>query len=105
MFRTEPYAKPVSAALNQPATDSERFEETFWQRRTTTNGQAADEKSKALDDFRTRSMGGHGARVLPIRVSFPVFGEALFLVSELTGENQRPAIELSYQREKKEGGQ
>jgi hypothetical protein len=49
-------------------------------------------------------MGGKSARVLPIRVSFPAFGTALFLVSELTGENQSPAIELSYQRDKKEGG-
>lgn len=60
--------------------------------------------NKAFDDFRTRSLGGKTARVLPIRVSFPAFGSFLFLVSELTGENQASAIELSYQREKKEGG-
>jgi hypothetical protein len=61
-------------------------------------------QNKALDDFRNRSMGGKSVRVLPIRVSFPAFGSSLFFVSELTAENQAPAIELSYQHEKKEGG-
>jgi hypothetical protein len=28
----------------------------------------------------------------------------VFLVSELTAENQAPAIELGYQRDKKDGG-
>jgi hypothetical protein len=42
--------------------------------------------------------------VLPIRVSVPGFGPSLFFVSELTAENQSPAIELNYQHEKKEGG-
>jgi len=60
--------------------------------------------NKTLDDFRAKSMGGRGAKVLPIRVSFPVFGSSLFFVSELTAENQAPAIELSYLKEKKEGG-
>ena len=47
--------------------------------------------------------GSETARVLPVRLSFPAFGAALYLVSELTGEGQAPSIELSYQREKKEG--
>jgi hypothetical protein len=99
-FRAEPYENPFSAALNPVAMNAGGAE----------YGQnaggviASMEKNKALDDFRARSMGGRGAKVLPIRVSFPVFGAALFFVSELTGENQSPAIELSYQREKKEGG-
>jgi hypothetical protein len=36
-------------------------------------------------------------------VSFPAFGPSLFLVSELTSENQAPAVALSYQPEKKGG--
>jgi hypothetical protein len=99
-FRTEPYENPFSPALNPVAMKAYGAE----------YGQSAGavidtiEKNKALDDFRARSLGGRGAKVLPIRVSFPVFGAALFFVSELTGENQAPAIELGYQREKKEGG-
>ena len=121
-FRVEPYENPFSSALNPAslgggsAGDSSRNGYDKWIR-----GQNNDHESdgqndrdtsiappqgatKAFDDFRTRSLGGKSARVLPIRVSFPVFGSYLFLVSELTGENQTPAIELSYQREKKEGG-
>jgi len=37
-------------------------------------------------------------------VSFPAFGPSLFLVSELTGENQSPSVILSFQRDKKAGG-
>jgi len=49
-------------------------------------------------------IGGRGAKVLPIRPSFPAFGPSIFLVSELTAENHAPALEFNYQRDKKEGG-
>jgi hypothetical protein len=57
-----------------------------------------------LDDYRAKFAGGKEAKVLPVHVSFPAFGTSIFLVSELTAENQSPAIELSYQRDKKDGG-
>jgi hypothetical protein len=118
-FRVEPYENPFSAALNPAVYTStngaagfstnglrgkNNDQELDGQNNNDGSAAAPQGTSKAFDDFRTRSMGGKSARVLPIRVSFPVFGAALFLVSELTGENQAPAIELSYQREKKEGG-
>jgi len=40
---------------------------------------------------------------LPIRVAFPHFGPSVYLVSELTGENQAPTVDLDFQREKKRG--
>jgi hypothetical protein len=42
-------------------------------------------------------------RNLPIRVAFPHFGPSIFLVSELTSENQTPVVEIDFQREKKRG--
>jgi len=57
-----------------------------------------------VDNFKNRSLGGRGAKVLPIRPAFPAFGPSLFLVSELTAENHAPALEFNYQREKKDGG-
>ncbi|MGC2694831.1 MAG: hypothetical protein WA738_03490 [Candidatus Angelobacter sp.] len=57
-----------------------------------------------VDNFKAKPLGGRGAKVLPIRPSFPAFGPSLFFVSELTAENHAPALELSYQRDKKEGG-
>jgi len=49
-------------------------------------------------------LAGKRAGILPIHVSFPAFGPSLYLVSELTGENQAPSAGLTYQHEKKVGG-
>jgi hypothetical protein len=57
-----------------------------------------------VDNFKTKTLGGRGAKVLPIRPSFPAFGPSLFFVSELTAENHAPALEFNYQRDKKDGG-
>ncbi len=57
-----------------------------------------------LDSFKAKSKGGKVTGILPINVSFPAFGPSIFLVSELTSENQFPAAEFSFQRDKKGGG-
>jgi hypothetical protein len=49
------------------------------------------------------SANSRPARILPPRVSFPHFGPSIFLVSELTGENQTPVVEVDFQRDKKRG--
>ena len=56
-----------------------------------------------MEKFRTKSQAGKVAGILPIKVSFPGFGPSVFLVSELTSENQAPAAEFDYQRGKKGG--
>jgi hypothetical protein len=56
-----------------------------------------------LDTFRAKSLAGKVTGILPVNVSFPAFGPSIFLVSELTSENQAPAAEFSFQREKKGG--
>ena len=56
-----------------------------------------------VEKFRADSLAGKRAGILPIPVSFPAFGPSIYLVSELTAENQAPAAELNYQREKKAG--
>jgi hypothetical protein len=66
-----------------------------------------DEKKDAtralLDTFKAKSLGGKVTGVMPVNVSFPAFGPSIFLVSELTSENQFPAAEFSFQRDKKGG--
>lgn len=57
-----------------------------------------------LEKFRADSLAGKRAGILPIHVSFPAFGPSLFLVSELTGENQAPSAVFNFQRDKKAGG-
>ena len=56
-----------------------------------------------LDSYRTKSVGGKVTGILPVSVSFPAFGPSIYLVSELTSENQFPAAEFSIQRDKKGG--
>jgi hypothetical protein len=54
--------------------------------------------SKLRDTKRTKP-----ARNLPLRVAFPHFGPSIFMVAELTSENQTPVVELDFQRDKKRG--
>jgi hypothetical protein len=123
-FRTEPFENPISPALNAPVasggvsggigggvfstgaaspvpsstlSDADGKDESKLKR-----SQGAMEA--LLDKFKADSLAGKRAGILPIRVSFPAFGPSLYLVSELTGENQAPSAGLSYQHEKKAGG-
>jgi hypothetical protein len=61
------------------------------------------ETQTLVENYKTKTLGGRGAKVLPIRPAFPAFGPSLFFVSELTAENHAPTLELNYQRDKKEG--
>jgi len=119
-FRTEPYENPVSSALNPPATFSGGVAATV----TAVASPVAplppspdmdskdEQRSKRsqvatqvlVDNFRADSLAGQHAGIVPIRVAFPAFGPSLYLVSELTGENQAPSPGLTYQHEKKAGG-
>ena len=56
-----------------------------------------------LDTFKAKSLSGRVAGILPINVAFPAFGPSIFLVSELTSENQFPAAEFNFQHDKKAG--
>jgi hypothetical protein len=133
-FRMEPYENPISSALNPqssvfgigagssggvrggvialmapgiagpsptppgaPVSDMDAKDESKLKR-----SQSATEA--LLDKFKADSLTGKRAGILPLRVSFPAFGPSLFLVSELTGENQAPSAGLAYQHEKKAGG-
>jgi hypothetical protein len=120
-FRMQPYENPISAALNSPVSFSTGMAGGI--AGTAPAPPAASQPSAGLDDkdelkskrsqaatealldkFRADSLAGKRAGILPIRVSFPAFGPSLYLVSELTGENQTPSAGLTYQHEKKAGG-
>jgi hypothetical protein len=113
-FRTEEYRAPTSAALGppievgalesavSPSADAPKSTRTLAEKQ-----RSDDEKKDAmrvlLDSFKAKSSGGKVTGILPVSVSFPAFGPSIFLVSELTSENQFPAAELSFQRDKKAG--
>jgi hypothetical protein len=56
-----------------------------------------------VDQYRTKNLGSKISGILPVRVSFPIFGPSIYLVSELTSENQSTSADISYQKEKKGG--
>jgi hypothetical protein len=57
-----------------------------------------------IDKFHANERGARATGILPVRVDFPAYGPSLFLVSELTSENQSPSAEFNYQQDKKAGG-
>jgi hypothetical protein len=57
-----------------------------------------------VDQFHATKKGSHASGILPVRINIPTFGPSLFLVAELTSENQSPSAEFSYQQDKKAGG-
>jgi hypothetical protein len=115
-FHPQQYQNPVSAVLeplsggvggplpNAPASPkpSDRWEQLA-------QLQANDEKEKKdgtqalLDTFKAKSLSGKVTGILPISVAFPAFGPSIFLVSELTSENQFAAAEFNFQHDKKAG--
>ena len=56
-----------------------------------------------MDKYRSSTSVGRATGILPLSVNFPAFGPSLFLISELTSENQSPSADLSYQQDKKGG--
>jgi hypothetical protein len=121
-FRTAPYENPASAALNQPVSfatgagvaggamsapppPTPQPSSLPMEDKDELNSKRSQAATQTLlDKFRADSMAGKRAGILPIRVSFPAFGPSLYLVSELTAENQAPSAGLNYQHEKKAGG-
>jgi hypothetical protein len=61
------------------------------------------ETKQLVAKLRDTKRGARPSRNLPLRVAFPHFGPSIFLISELTGENQTPAVEFDFQRDRKRG--
>ncbi len=117
-FHTQEYQNPVSAALEPPSarpTDvgsagTFTFRHTE-QLETLAKAQAGEVQEKKdatqalLDTFKAKSLAGKVTGILPINVPFLAFGPSIFLVSELTSENQFPTAEFNFQHDKnKKGG-
>ena len=99
-FRVAPYSAPESSALrtearpanNEPQVKPEAGDATV-----------SEGTRQLVSKLRDSKRGSTPTRNLPLRVVFPHFGPSLFLISELTSENQTPVIELDFQRDKKRG--
>ena len=66
--------------------------------------QVAAQSQSLVDKFHANERGARASGILPVHVEFPAFGPSLYLVSELTSENQSASAELTYQQDKKAGG-
>ncbi|HSK62220.1 MAG TPA: hypothetical protein VK893_00200 [Pyrinomonadaceae bacterium] len=98
-FRLAPYSPSESSALRNAPTASSTEQQQA-------EGEISAEQSEAkhlVAKVRQTKHGGRPMRNLPLRVVFPHFGPSLFLVSELTAENQTPAVEFDFQRDRKRG--
>ncbi len=117
-FHTQEYQNPVSAALeprksavangvlaNAPAETPKQFDrmQQYAQLQGNNEKEKKDATQALLDTFKAKSLAGKVTGILPINVAFPAFGPSIFLVSELTSENQFPAAEFNFQRGKKGG--
>jgi hypothetical protein len=129
-FRTQEYQGPISAALSNnesvtvagfsagaavggPVTmnglppsaspqESDRLEQ-FAHLHSNDDKEKKDATWALLDSFKSKSMAGKVTGIVPVNIDFPAFGPSIYLVSELTSENQFPAAEFSFQRDKKGG--
>jgi hypothetical protein len=111
-FRTQEYVNPVSAALEPTSTalsyavggpiEFDRLEQ-FAKLQSNDEKEKKDATRALLDTFKAKSVAGRVTGILPINVAFPAFGPSIFLVSELTSENQSPAADFNFQRDKKAG--
>jgi hypothetical protein len=107
-FRMETYEAPDSSAFDSYTVSSSPYDAEYGKNsgsvvNAATKSGAGQSTQTLVDNYRNKTLGGRGAKVLPIRPAFPAFGPSLFFVSELTAENHAPTLEFNYQRDKKEG--
>jgi hypothetical protein len=121
-FHVETYANPLTAVLTtgvaEPAVDSvvappaaapsSAFNAPGAADRLSVPGEKTEEAKRSaqtlVDKFHASERGSRAAGILPVRVNLPTFGPSLYLVSELTSENQAASAEFTFQQDKKAGG-
>ncbi len=117
---TNPLAAVLTAAVTEPAVDSvvppppaavtgaassvSPEAQDDMGAATPKNRKATQGDQVLVDKFHASERGARATGILPVRVNLPAFGPSLYLVSELTSENQSPTAEFNYQQEKKAGG-
>src|SRR5262249_61984260 len=104
-----PQAIPLTAAsaTPKPVSSNEELRRSDMDanlRKELDDKQIAAQSQTLVDKFHADDRGARATGILPVRVDFPAYGPSLYLVSELTSENQSPSAELAYQQDKKAGG-
>jgi hypothetical protein len=99
-FRVAPYEAPATLTLKQSSAGAKQESQAASAQQDKTTGETSELVSRMKESGRAAAP----ARNLPIRIAFPHFGPSIYLVSELTGENQTPVVAIDFQLDKKRGG-
>jgi hypothetical protein len=97
-FRVATYEASESPALRPGANNPDVGKSEL-----TVQGGGDEATRQLVSHLRDAKRASAPARNLPLRVAFPHFGPSIFLISELTSENQTPVVQLDFQRDKKRG--
>lgn len=89
-FRIAPFEASTSTALQSTQASSSY--------QPSATGPELTQKSATAGKRPTKPL-----RNLPLRVAFPHFGPSVFMIAELTSENQTPVVDLDFQRDRKRG--
>jgi len=109
VFREQTYSEPVSSALTIPSIEARtrsgtgEYLEQDVQQANEVNADKRDDGTRQKTAFFAKTQGVRARGILPIRVSFPVFGPSVFLAAQLTSASQTPSATLNYQQDKKGG--
>jgi hypothetical protein len=95
-FRVAPYAEAESQALLANPV-------VYYASTPQGSEEEQPEVAKLVSKLPNTKQSARPARNLPLRFTFPHFGPSIFLMSELTSENQIPAIEFDFARDRKRG--
>ncbi|HET7113514.1 MAG TPA: hypothetical protein VFI57_07715, partial [Pyrinomonadaceae bacterium] len=96
-FRVTPYVEAESEALRSNP-------QTFHSNPSQRVDEGPSEITKQLvSQLPVTKQSARPTRNLPLRFAFPHFGPSIFLMSELTSENQVPIIEIDFSRDRKRG--
>jgi hypothetical protein len=101
-FRTAPYEEPASAAL-RPLSGAAAQIDVQEAANVNANQAVVDSTQAMVSHLRQAGRTSGPVRNLPVLIGFPHFGPSIFLVSELTSENQTPVVEIDFQRDRKRG--
>jgi hypothetical protein len=99
-FRSASYEAPSSSALRSASVSTAQVEMSS---AGPASSGAIDATSALVSRLHQAGTSSRPMRILPPRVTFPHLGPSIFLVSELTGENQSPVVEIDFQKEKRRG--
>lgn len=116
-FRATSFAPPASSILNEVMVSGELAPappplpkelpisgRQIYDLALITPGVTSQNTKALVDKYKSRAENGHAAGILPIHASFPAFGPSIYLVSELTSENQAASADVTYQQDKKRSG-